>query len=940
MDALDALIAKADNKTAVSGEEALDALVAKADSYPEPFNPLEFVGSSIGTEGTRASEETTGFTALDSLIAEADNEASAWEQFRYAFDKAGNITSYTADILEKYIPLGRVTFDMTDGFQYFSPEETYGEEFKEATPEQRRELIFQNKQKHLEEKYGEDFESGGAPAFFGELAKGVADPTTLLPLGQSLKTVAATSAALGTGWSILEDTATTGDIDPQKALVTGAAAGILAPATVAGARMLSNRGLTKRSRKTIEDAQEAINQKVAKGEDVVSLPQALKEVGIDPIKVADAQRHLETKIRIPANADKAKQAIRTAVTNDSATSRLYSKGLDKYLGTLSTRVRNISEPVFGRLRKFEFNTHRDTQFKGKQVEPFLVGFNKVKKGARENISRHLFNGDFDAAEGMMRSIDPRLADDFSKVKNILNTTGDELLEAGHAFTKLDNYFPRLVKDVNGLLESLGTRQKSGIEKAISEYAKVKRVSPSSLTPEEKSEIIDLTLRGYRVTTDAGKPRFVKPRQIERIAPEQMKFYASPSESLHRYLRGAVNDIEKRKFFGRSAQQTAGRFDPDASIGRYVADEIEAGNISPDKQDELSELLTARFVSGEVPAGTVTGAIRNLGYLGTIANPISALTQLGDVGISSAMKGLRNSMSSMFGTKEAKMIDIGLDQVISEEFRDAAVLAKTLDKALTYGGFKSVDRLGKETFINASLKKSRNMVKNPKGVERLRRDWGKVFGDEFDALVTDLQSGNISDNVKLLLFNELADIQPIALSEMPQAYLENPNGRILYMLKSFTLKQYDLARRGVIQQWKKGNKLEATKNATRLAGYMMAANLGTDVVKDFLQGREIPPETIPGNAMWALLGVYGLNEYTNQRYLSRGDIKGAAVNQIVPATPLIDSAFTLGDETISAITEGEVNEDRLQKTLRSVPLVGPLVYAWFGGGAERYNERLD
>jgi len=26
-------------------------------------------------------------------------------------------------------------------------------------------------------------------------------------------------------------------------------------------------------------------------------------------------------------------------------------------------------------------------------------------------------------------------------------------------------------------------------------------------------------------------------------------------------------------------------------------------------------------------------------------------------------------------------------------------------------------------------------------------------------------------------------------------------------------------------------------------------------------------------------------------------------------------------------------------LRNVPLVGPLIYNWFGGGAEKYNERL-
>ena len=52
-------------------------------------------------------------------------------------------------------------------------------------------------------------------------------------------------------------------------------------------------------------------------------------------------------------------------------------------------------------------------------------------------------------------------------------------------------------------------------------------------------------------------------------------------------------------------------------------------------------------------------------------------------------------------------------------------------------------------------------------------------------------GKITDNTKLVLFNKLLDFQPVAKSEMPQVYLENPNGRIFYMLKSFTLKQFDI-----------------------------------------------------------------------------------------------------------------------------------------------------
>lgn len=50
-----------------------------------------------------------------------------------------------------------------------------------------------------------------------------------------------------------------------------------------------------------------------------------------------------------------------------------------------------------------------------------------------------------------------------------------------------------------------------------------------------------------MTTDGGKPRFVKGRKIDKIKPNQLQFYASPEESLSMYIRGSVNDIERRAF---------------------------------------------------------------------------------------------------------------------------------------------------------------------------------------------------------------------------------------------------------------------------------------------------------------------------------------------------------------------------------------------------------
>lgn len=891
----------------------------------------------LNNEDKRGSEDfelmTTAWSSLSTPTEPVlgDEEASAWEQFKYSFDKAGSLTSYAGDIIEKYAPLGRLAFQ-GGSLMYFSPAATYGEEFADASPEERRELIFQNHQAFLDQKYGEDMQASGAPAFLGEVAKGILDPTTLIPLGAGYKTMAATSAALGGAWSMAEDIATVGEVDPLKALTVAAASGVLAPATVAGARALYNPIKTRAAQRVMGEAQEALNDRAARGYIIDDIPTALKEEGVDLIKVTKAQQQLDTSLTVPPPSDPIAIATQKAVVEDSAVSRLYSPALDKYLGAMSTRVRNISEAVLGRMRKFEFDTHVNTHKRLDAVHPFSAGLAKLPVRIKEAVGRHLYNGDFKAAQGLMRATSRDLADNFDVVVRELNDVGDQLVSSGHLFEKVENYFPRLVKNVEGLLNSLGKEKQSIISKTIADFAKAKNISPSNVSIEDKAEIIDLIVRGYRATTDGGKPRFLKPRTIEAVSPDQMQFYATPEESLSYYMSSAVNNIEKRKFFGRSAETTAGKFDPQASIGRFIAEEIDRGVIPIDKQDELADLLTSRFVTGEQSSSSGISLIRNLGYLGTIANPVSAVTQLGDLGIVAARQGFKNTVKSTFGAKDVKLVDIGIDQVISQEFSDVGIAARALNKAFTISGFRSIDKLGKETLINAALKKNTGLVKNPKGIEALRSKWGNVFGEEFDSLVTDLSRGDITDNVKFLLFNELSDVQPITLMEMPQAYLDNPNGRVLYMLKSFTLKQYDIARREVVQEWTKGNKMEAVKNATRLAGYMTAANLSTTLIKDIMQGREIPPENLPGEAMWALLGVYGMNEYTNERYLKRGDFKGAAINQLVPATPIIDAAFTLA-------TELPKDDPNIARTLRAVPLVGPLVYAWFGGGAELYNERL-
>ena len=866
-----------------------------------------------------------------------DNVRQGW----FEFIKNPNYLANGKMLLQALFPMPSEAMKYTTSYGY-SPvtqgtmpaggtiEEDYGEDISKLSFDERRLAVKRRKERLLQAASGLMFEYNpeSTGSMVGAVAKAVIDPINLVPAAASVKGGIALGTAIGGFGSIADDFVYSeeGEIDLTKAVVSGAAGGALSGVAIKGGMMLGDRG----AKKIVRKAQIEMDKALARGANPRFGKEILEEAGINTNKLAAAQKRLGVKINISPKKV-AKAEAEDILVNDSAAGRFSNTWVDEVAGVLSTRIKALDEQTFGRLRKFEFNSHKKTAEALDTSKTWVQGLTELTEPVKNNIARLLYNEEFDAARALMGR---GLADDFDmNILPMLSKMGDDLVESGHSFQKIENYFPRLVKDLEGLQKSLGVEQKGLISKAQAQYAAQRKVSVAMLTDEENAEIIDKLVRGYSFAPKNGKPGFVRNRKLV-LTDDQMKYYAKPEESLAIYLRRAVNDIEKRKFMGIHGvkDEVTGLLNTDRSIGDYVKAAKEEGRLSADDEVTMVEMLKSRFIGGEQSAGSVNATIRDLGYMGTIANPISAVTQLGDLGTSGALNGLRNTLASFFKTKDVGLMDIYLDE-ISKELSEAGLrgTSKMLHKLMEKSGFKALDRLGKETYINAAFKNAKKMVKTEKGLAKFKQKIGSTYGDETKALIADLESGEITDTVKYFLFNELADVQPVTLSEFPQAYLNNPNHRILYMLKSFTIKQIDVVRRNVVQEYAKGNKGTAIKNAALLSAYLSTANTGTQYAKDLLLGRDVKAEDIPDRAMWNLLSVYGLNRYTTDRYISNGDWKGAVTNLITPATPLIDSIFSLGGEVLS-------DDPSVAKLVKPVPIVGNLAYNWMLGGAEEFNER--
>ena len=184
----------------------------------------------------------------------------------------------------------------------------------------------------------------------------------------------------------------------------------------------------------------------------------------------------------------------------------------------------------------------------------------------------------------------------------------------------------------------------------------------------------------------------------------------------------------------------------------------------------------------------------------------------------------------------------------------------------------------------------------------------------------LKDGIKDEWTGLHMFNVVSDVQPVSALEMPRAYMNNPNARILYTLKSYTIKQLDIARRTIVDPARtKGERMEAAKNLATFAAYVGGINGVVTEGKDWMATGEFRPEDIPDNIVEALGNLVFLGKYNRDTKLSEGEYVKWMVDNVTPATPDIDP-------------------DDPAKVVKAVPVVGRIAYDWMFGGKDKRVER--
>ncbi len=218
--------------------------------------------------------------------------------------------------------------------------------------------------------------------------------------------------------------------------------------------------------------------------------------------------------------------------------------------------------------------------------------------------------------------------------------------------------------------------------------------------------------------------------------------------------------------------------------------------------------------------------------------------------------------------------------------------------------------------------------------QLKNKLNIMFGDQADQVIEELKSGKMTDNIKYLAFNTLLDFQPVALSEMPQKYLDSPNGRIFYQLKTFSIKALDVFRREGIQKIKSKDpkvKRQGWKDLMRLTTLFVLLNATADEIKDWIFNRD---SSMTDRMIDNLMRLVGLSKYFTWQIRKEGAAT-AVLKLAHPPTDIVNVPLKDLDEIFRKLVDGkpmDVDVKRM-RSWKLVPFVGKNYYWWFGRGAE-------
>lgn len=668
------------------------------------------------------------------------------------------------------------------------------------------------------------------------------------------------------------------------------------------------------------------------------------------------------QIQIP---DKAVEAINKPIQK---TLELGSRVIpDKLVRPIKSRVEAISPRIANRLDVFELDQNLLAGHYMARALPFLKSFAQMSKADRKEFSRYAMNSNMSDANDILRKYKRKpktsgILREFDDLRKMFDDLHDLGKDNGLDIKYTRNYIPRIMKDYEGFMRSLGKEAKDPIDQAVdaAQSAKTDKLIAQAnkqglnppknvaLTEFERREVIRKHLESLKYTGD-GSPGFMKERVVDEIGKDQLKYYGSFEENVQNYISNLTYRVAKNRF--------SGEVDNVAGYTQEVARLLDEGSITKEQARTITELVDTRLAGGEKSIGIAGKIYRDLVYLTSIGNPISSITQGSEFMLNAYRNGTLETLQTAGKTlsgKGMRISDLGLEE-IAKEFSEplkysegligkaspqlatkaADEFHKKLNNILRFTlgrtGFKRMDELMKESALNGAFLKAQKQLakKNSPAYKEFIQNQSRYFEGETQSLVDAIKRGDTGDpNVKVFLFSKLSKTQPISLSEYPEVYLKYPIMRPFYFLKSFGLKQLETTRREVLR------KIGSTDPKEIKEGYKQGLRLsvlfggigmgGNNLFKDYLLDRDDKPGMTPtlptGEKAWhavadGLLTLIGLSRYSAHKIVDETKRTEGLTDLVLPPKT-------------REILSGDVFTNE-----KNIPFGGKIYSEHFGSGAD-------
>lgn len=266
-----------------------------------------------------------------------------------------------------------------------------------------------------------------------------------------------------------------------------------------------------------------------------------------------------------------------------------SRAIDETFGTISTRAANISEKFRDELRKYEFRQFQELKKYEEGSKGFLEKFNyKNMKEDFQSLDLALKNRDIEKSDAIIKKYG--IEEEYKKVRNLLDEMPKRAEDVGIKMGFVENYFPRSVSDVKGLLSELRNEPNWNIiEEALRQEEKKLGYK---LSPADEARVVTQMLSGYGDNQiRIGGTNFSKRRTIDILDPKYDRYYKPGSESLLEYFRAMNSMIEGRKLLGRESPEVS-KIRSDLRKSKSNIEKIKDSDSSTIKKKKLSKMFRA------------------------------------------------------------------------------------------------------------------------------------------------------------------------------------------------------------------------------------------------------------------------------------------------------------------------------------------------------------